>query len=186
MNETLQNIQKRYSCRGYTDVPVPDDLLHAIAYSGLCAPSTMGSEPWHIVIVKDEALIAEMQEYALGYLQENIPSAYDRCMSRGGKLFYDVRRMIFVAQRPDADGQTPELDSGIVTQNMVLAATSLGVANVICGIARFCFTGDRKEVYEKRLGFPEGYVFGMSLLLGYEKEAGAPHQPDESKITVIE
>jgi len=186
MNEVLKTISERYSCRGYTGIPVPDDQLLAIADSALCSPSAMGLAPWHIVIVKDTNLIAEMDRYGLEYLHRNDTAVYERFMTRGGDLFYGAPRMIVVAARPDDSGQISEIDCGIVAQNIALAATSLGVANVICGIAAVCFTGDGKQYFEDKLSFPAGYQFGISVLLGYEKLPGKAHTPDLSKITIVE
>lgn len=79
-----------------------------------------------------------------------------------------------------------QIDCGIVCQTITLAAASLGLASVICGITGMAFEGeDNFEKFAKRLGFPEGYVFGCSVLLGYANTAKEPHEPDKSKIIVI-
>ena len=65
--------------------------------------------------------------------------------------------------------------------NITLAASSLGIANVICGLTRLAFSGQRGEEFSKRLGFPEGYVFGCSVPLGYANTTKAPHTPDQDK-----
>jgi hypothetical protein len=46
--------------------------------------------------------------------------------------------------------------------------------------------GKRAQEFSKRLGFPEGYKFGCSVLLGYAKTTKPPHEPDKDKIMFIE
>ena len=80
------------------------------------------------------------------------------------------------------------IDCGIVTQNIALAATSLGIDNLICGLVKFAFTGAAGDDFARRLNFPNGYEIGIAVLLGYTTEAGRkdPHELDQSKITVVE
>lgn len=78
-------------------------------------------------------------------------------------------------------------DCGIVAENIALAATSLEIDSLICGLAAFSFASEKCDEFKKRLGFPEGYEIGISVLLGYAANLGGkPHELDMSKISVIE
>ena len=78
-------------------------------------------------------------------------------------------------------------DCGIIAENIALAATSIGIDNLICGIAAFCFAGDKNDEFRHRLGFPDGFGIGISVLLGYASDTGGkPHEPDNRKISYIE
>ena len=79
-----------------------------------------------------------------------------------------------------------DMDCGIVSENIALAAASLGLGNVICGMAAVPLSGQKGEGYKQRIGFADGWEFGMAVLVGYAKGAGAPHAPDMSKIRYIE
>jgi nitroreductase len=183
-NETIETILKRYSCRSYQETPVADEDLETLANVALTSPTGNGLQPWRIVVVKDHSLIAELNEEGMKILKEKLPDAYDRFASSGG-LFYGAPNMIVIPIDTRQDEGLSKMDCAIVSDHIAIAATSLGVANVICGIAGFCFSGDKKEYFEKKLGFPEGFAFGIAVLLGYEKEAGRPHDPDPAKIIVI-
>ncbi|MCL2670319.1 MAG: nitroreductase family protein, partial [Syntrophaceae bacterium] len=112
---------------------------------------------------------------------------YKRIISRGGKLYYDAPCMIVVPIAKTEPGGTELFDCGIVSENVALAATSLGIDNLICGLIAFSFAGDRGEEFKQRLGFPDGYEIGIAVLLGYAANPGGkPHEPDWDKITVIE
>jgi len=58
----------------------------------------------------------------------------------------------------------------------------LRLGNVICGLARLIFDTEKGEEYKNKI-LPEGYEFGMSVLVGYAtEENGTPHEPDMTKI----
>ncbi len=186
MNETLKVIAKRYSCRDYKEGLPPDTLLEAIAEAAIQAPSGMNRQAWRVIVVKDQALIKEMEAEGLAYLagmEDKI--LYDKIMAQGGKLFYGAPCMIVVPIDPTQ--YAPALiDCGILCQTIALAATSLGIANIMCGFTGLAFaSGLRAEEFSQRLGFPDGYAFGCSVLLGYANTERPPHVPDEEKISFI-
>ena len=187
MNETLQVIAKRYSCRDFQNEMPSDELLQAIAKAAIQAPSGMNRQAWRVIVVKDKTLMQDMESEGMSYLAGmEDKSAYNRIMARGGRLFYGSPCMIVVPIDPKQ--YAPALvDCGILCQNIALAATSLGIANIMCGYAGLAFAGGRRaEEFSRRLGFPEGYAFGCSVLLGYANTVRAPHVPDEDKITFVQ
>jgi nitroreductase len=187
MNETLKVIAQRYSCRDYKNDMPADDILQAITQAAIQAPSGMNRQPWRVILVKDRAVMQEIESEALSYLANmDDKSAYNRIMERGGRLFYGAPCMIIVPIEK-AQYNSSLIDCGILCQNIALAAASLGLASVICGLTQMAFVdGTNSENLMKRLGFPEGYVFGCSVLLGYANSTKAPHDPDKNKIIIIE
>ncbi|HHW25436.1 MAG TPA: nitroreductase [Bacillota bacterium] len=185
MNETLRVISERYSCRDYLPEMPSEADLRAVAEAAVKSPSAVNRQPWHIIVVKNPKLIAEMEAEGMKRLAEmEDKTHYNRIMERGGRLFYGAPCMIVIAC--DARGGISHIDCGIVCQTIALAATSLGIANVICGLAGLIFSGPEGERYERLLGFPEGYKFGCAVLLGYAKTTKPPHEPDYTKISFVE
>lgn len=181
MNEVLKTIATRYSCRSFTGEQVESEKLEAIALAAVQAPSAMNRQPWKIIVIKDKALLDEMDAAIMEKLsQSEDKTFYERMMSRGGKLFYNAPSMFVVAKQKNT-----ELDAGIVTENIALAATSLGLGNVICGMARMVFETDKGDYFKEQI-IPEGYELGMTVLVGYPtSNEGTPHPADTSKITYI-
>ena len=181
MNEVIKAITERYSCRDYTGAPLSDEQIKVLAEAALAAPSAMNCQPWHIIMVTDKALIDEMDREGMKILSEDEDkTAYERFMSRGGKLFYNAPCMIMVA----SDGPAA-MDCGILSENVSLAAHSLGLGSVICGMAGVPLNGARGNEFKKRMKFPDGYVFGMAVLVGTAKSGKAPHEWDMKKVTYI-
>lgn len=182
MNEVLKTIKQRYSCRDFSPVLPPDDVLNAISEAAIQSPSAMNNQPWHIIVIKNKELLNDLDKegmYILSKMEDN--SAYQRMMSRGGRLFYSSPCMFLILKKPGTD-----LDCGITAQTIALAAASLGLGSVICGLAGLSFTGSRYEEFKMRIGILQGYEFGISVLVGFTNTKSTPHIPDSSKITVIE
>jgi len=182
MNETLKTIKTRYSCRSYTGEAITKEQIEAIALAAVQSPSGLNQQPWKIVVLQNKAVIDEMDALLMKKLSEQEDrSAYDRMMSRGGKVFYNAPCMYVIAKLPGKD-----MDCGIVSENMALAASSLGLGNVICGMAGMLINDAIGAKY-KDLLIPDGYEFGVALLVGHPAAPnGTPHEPDLSKIIYIE
>lgn len=187
MNETLKVIAKRYSCRDFRDEMPSDEILQAIAMAAVQAPSSMNRQAWQVIVVKNKELINDMESEGMSYLASlEDKSSYNRIMGRGGRLFYGAPCMIVVPIDPTKN-PLALIDCGILCQNITLSATSLGIANVVCGFTQAAFaSGARTEEFSRRLGFPDGYEFGCSVLLGYANTAKSPHVPDKDKISFVE
>jgi nitroreductase len=182
MNETLQTIAARYSCRDFADTPPTGEQLQALVKAALAAPSAMNLQPWHVIIVTDKALIDEMDADAMDHLAANDKGTYERFMERGGKLFYNAPCMVVVTS--DGSGCAAG-DCCILSQNVALAAHSLGLGNVLCGMAGVPFNGPRGAEWKKRLKFPDGHGFGMAVLAGTANSGKKPHELNMDKVTFI-
>lgn len=180
MNETLKTIADRYSCRSYTGEALKKEEVEALALAAVQSPSAMNKQPWKLIVVQDKDLIDEMDAAVMEMLEQEDKAGYERIMGRGGKLFYNAPCLIVIAQKAGSN-----LDCGIVSENIALAASSMGLGNVICGMARMVFNTAKGAAYKEKL-IPQGYEFGMSVLVGYPtNKEGTPHEPDLSKISYI-
>lgn len=187
MNETLNIIAERFSCRSFNGQMPKDSDLAAIAQAAIQAPSGMNRQLWQVIVVKNKALIDDMEAEGTAFMagmQDR--SMYDRVMSRGGRLFYNAPCMILIAIKESVPKGAELIDCGILAQTIVLAASSLGLSTLHCGLVGLAFAGNKAEEFKKRLKFPAGYECGMGILLGYPTEKTAPHVPDQNKITIIE
>jgi nitroreductase len=179
MNEVLKAIQERYTCRDYTNEPLTQAQIEELVKAGLAAPSAMNLQPWHLVVVTDKDFIDEIDAAGMEYIKCD-PAWHKRFADRGGKIFYNAPCIIFIAQ--DGSEAAP-LDCGIVSQNIALAAHALGLGSTICGMAHYPLMGENGAELLRRLNFPEGYSFGMSVCVGNVNSGKQPHELDTSKVT---
>jgi nitroreductase len=183
MNETLKNIAGRYSCRDFAATPLTSEQVNNLAEAALASPSGMNRQPWHVIVITDKALIDEVDAVGVDILANaEDKGGYEMIKSRGGKLFYNAPCMVVIVS--DGSGSAT-MDCGIVSQNVVLAATSMGLGSCICGMARIPISGPKGEELTKRMKFPEGYGFGIAVLVGHANSGKAPHELDKSKLTFL-
>jgi nitroreductase len=64
---TLELLRTRRSIRRYRPDPVPDEMLEQILEAGRLAPSASNRQPWHFVVVRDQAILKEVAQHAAYY-----------------------------------------------------------------------------------------------------------------------
>jgi len=109
-NPVTDLLLSAWSPRNFTAVPVTDQQIDMIIQCGIKAPSSRNGQPWHFTVLKEEALMKE--------IISNI--------SPGNVI-------IIVSGKESATGTTPDFDCGLTTQNMFIAATSMGLGGRIYG-----------------------------------------------------
>ena len=184
MNDTTKHIMKRYTCRDFYDNPLADDLIETLVEAALAAPSAQNLQPWHVSVVTDKKLIEKIDAATLEELANLEDKMYfDRITERGGKVLYDAPCLIAVSAPPEA--VWAPIDCGILCQNVVIAAESMGLGSCIVGLLRMPFDGKHGEEFKKLLQFPDGYEFVISILVGKVKTGKPPHDLDRSKVSYI-
>ena len=186
MNEILNTIKTRFSCRDYTGAPVESNKLEALVKAALQAPSALNLQPWELIVIKNKSLIDKLNDAALQNLKANDDkTAYNRIMERGGKVYYNAPCMILVLKAPDSAPRS-DLDCGILVQNIALAASSLCLGSVIAAMTEIPFTGEAGAEYRKSVGWKDGYTYGIGILVGYVNSGKDPHEINLSKVSYVD
>jgi len=183
MNEVYRAITERYTCRDFEPTPLTDGQIAALSDAALASPSGGNRQPWRVVVITNKEIIEEIDAEAykvLAGLDDKM--YYERVKGHGGRVFYDAPYLMVIL----GDGSTwSSLDCGILCQNVVLTAHSLGLGSCIVGLAGMALNGPRKEDFRKRLGFPDGFEFAIGVLIGTVKTGKEPHEWEPGKITYI-
>ena len=118
MNDTLKTIFARKSVRAYKNEPVPRETLEMLVRAGMAAPTAVDKRPWEFVVVTDRAVLKQLAE-ALPYAKMADRAA--AAIVVGG----DVRK-----QWGGMESDYWIMDCSAATQNILLAAESLGLGAV--------------------------------------------------------
>ena len=178
-NEVINNIMARRSVRQYLNKPVEHDKLAAVVWAGINAPSGMNRQPWIIRVVENQELIAQVTEV---YKQEN-PDQVARDPNFKN-MFRNAPNLICVCTPAKGGG---ELDAGLLGENMMLAAQSLGLGTCcLGGPVRFLLANEKCRFFLERLDIPEDYKLNYIIAIGYPDEQPAAKPRDESKVKYIE
>jgi nitroreductase len=117
--EVLEAIFNRRSIRQYSAEEIPEYMLMTIIKAGMYAPSAVNKQPWHFIVFRNRETMKKIMTFhrnafMLGEANAAILICWDE------QLQHDI-------------GYGP-LDCSAATQNMLLAAYSLGLGSVWIGI----------------------------------------------------
>ena len=177
VNPVLSNMMARRSIRKYLDKPVEHEKLEVIVRAGINAPSGMNRQPWIIRVVEDQKLIADVTEV----YKRNNPEQVKRDKDFKN-MFRNAPNLICVCT-PAKGGA---LDAGLLGENMMLAAQSMGLGTCcLGGPVRFLNSNTEAKFFLDRLDIPEGYKLNYILAIGYPDEQPDAKPRDASKVKYI-
>jgi glutathione peroxidase-family protein len=178
VNPVLSNIMARRSIRKYLDKPVEHEKLEVIVKCGINAPSGMNRQPWIVRVVEDLKLIADVTEV---FKQENPEQvARDKDFKN---MFRNAPNLICVCTPAKGGG---ELDAGLLGENMMLAAQSMGLGTCcLGGPVRFLLSNEKCKFFLDRLDIPTDYKLNYILAIGYPDEQPDAKPRDASKVKYI-
>ena len=156
----LECIQKRRSIRKYLPREVEKEKLEGLIRAAMSAPNACNSRPWEFVIITDQQILQQLRE-KLQFARYQAPAAIAVCANL--KIANNSAAKHFWVQ-----------DCSAATENILLAATGLGLGTVWIGVHPL--PGVTKSV-STILNLPE-YVTPLNIIyVGYpaeEKRARTP------------
>ena len=134
--------------------------------------------PWIVRVVEDQKLIADVTEV---FKQENPEQvARDKDFKN---MFRNAPNLICVCTPANGGG---ELDAGLLGENMMLAAHSMGLGTCcLGGPVRFLLSNEKCMFFLDRLDIPSDYKLNYILAIGYPDEQPEPKTRDASKVKYI-
>jgi nitroreductase len=139
-SNTIDVILAGYSAKIFTTLPVSDSQIDQVIKCGMKAPSARNVQPWKFTVVKDNALVKEI-----------IPTI------TSGNILIVVSGV--EAKQP---GMNSDFDCALATENMYVAAQSLGLGAHIYMSPVANINTKMKDV----LGITEGYRVVAVLRIG--------------------
>nr|WP_321411562.1 nitroreductase family protein [uncultured Carboxylicivirga sp.] len=159
MNETLSTIFNRKSVRHYTAEKVTTEQLSMMAKAGMAAPTAVDKRPWAFVIVQKREVLDKLAEV--------LPHA---------KMLKQATDAIVVcgdlSKALEGDAQPYWIqDCSAATQNILLAAESMGLGAVWTGVHPIKV---REEQVQNVLGNPHDKIPLNVIAVGYPTEEDKP------------
>lgn len=175
-NDVIENIMSRRSIRQYKAEPVDRETLMTIMECGVNAPNGQNKQSWEVRIVDKAELLKEMSE-AMG------KSHGDNEFAKG--CFRGAPVMVFIAR--DLSYDFSAYDCGLLAENIMLSAWSLGVGSICLGSpVRFLTDNELCKPYIDKLGFSEGYELCLCVGLGYPDETPEAKPRDMGKVAFVD
>ena len=167
VNPVLSAIMARRSIRKYLDKPVEHEKLEIIAHAGI-----------NVRVVEDQKLIADVTEV---YKQANAEQVKrDKDFKN---MFRNAPNLICVCTPANGGG---ELDAGLLGENIMLAAQSMGLGTCcLGGPVRFLLSNEKCKFFVDRLDIPADYKLNYIIAIGYPDEQPNAKPRDAAKVKYI-
>lgn len=178
VNQVVETILARRSVRKYKPQPVEREKMQTIVECGVNAPNAMNRQPWEIRVVDNPDFINGVTEL---YKKEQPKAAEDPNFKN---MFRNAPTVVFVGR--DVQSGSAEFDCGLLSENMMLAAQSMGIGSCCLGSPAAFMRSPAAAEYLKQLGFSEGYELLYCIAFGYPDEAPAAKPRDLTKIKFVE
>lgn len=175
-NAVVECIMARRSIRKYKNETVSREVLDQIMECGINAPNGQNKQSWEVRVVDNPQVMEEINKV--------LNAAYPKMENAAG-CFRGAPVMVFIARDKGYDFSA--YDCGLMAENMMLSAWSLGVGSICLGSpVRFINDNPACAPILERLGFSEGYELSLCVGLGYADEAPAAKPRDMGKVKYVE
>jgi len=158
LNPRLDFVFRRRSVRRYQLRPVADAMLADLLQAGMAAPSARARDPWHFVILADDALRAG--------LAAKLPN--------GPFLAAAPTAIVVCGDLQEAHDQSESfllVDCAAAIENILLAATALGLGGCWLGIHP---RPERIAMLRQALNLPASIIPVAIVTLGWPAEDPEP------------
>ena len=177
-NAVIETIMARRSIRKYQDRNVERENLQQIAECGVNAPNGMNQQTWEVRIVDSKAAI----DSVTAVFKTANPEMVQRD-ENFKNMFRNAPAVIAIAV-PEGDSG---LNAGLMAENMILAAQSLGLGTCcLGGPVAFIKNSPDAAWFLKALDFSEGYDLCLMIAVGYPDETPEAKPRDLEKIQFVD
>lgn len=167
--ELLEALQRRRSVRRFTEEAVSKKDIDILMHAAMSGPSACNARPWDFYVVESKTVLQNLHK-ATKYSDISAPLAIVVC----GNLSHALPAPLndFWVQ-----------DCSAATENILLAATDIGLGAVWCGIYP---NRDAMENVKKTLGLPEESIPLNIIHVGHPDQFPEPRdQYDEKRVHLI-
>lgn len=152
VNEAYDCIMTRASCRKFTDSLVSEAAIDSLLHAAMASPSARDQRPWQFVVITD---------------RETLDTIASRC--RNIKMAAQAPMAIAVCSDHEIAPEKPGeefwvQDVSAVSENILLAAHSMGLGAVWCGIYP---VNERVKLISELLELPANVVPLSIIPVGY-------------------
>jgi nitroreductase len=153
----LDLIRKRRTIRRFNGDRVSEEQIETLLELAMSAPNRLNRQPWHFVIIRDKEL------------QKKVADTY-----RVHPYIEQASVLIAVGANPD-ESPTWLMDISAATENLLLAATAMGLGGAWVGAPDTMFWDQTEALLREALGIPSHIRIPTVVALGHPAEERPPH-----------
>lgn len=182
MNETIATILKRRSVRAYLPDPVAQPELDLMLQAARHAPTAMNQQPWHFTVIRNPGLLGKLEENCKSaFLESNNDALREIAKQEEFSVFYHAPMLVIISGDPNA--LAAQYDCTLAMENMLLAATSLGLGSCWTNAVMMYHATEKGKAKFRELGvtFPEGYRPYAAAAFGWPTSPWPDSPPKNSE-----
>lgn len=162
-NQVLGCIQKRRSCRKFTNRPVEAYKAESLLKAALWAPTSKNNRPWHFVVIDDPKLLGKLAE----------------CKPHGSAFLAEAPLAIVLLADPAKSDVWVE-DCAIAAILMQLTAEDEGLGSTWIQIRQRMYNDQETagDYIKKLINAPAGLEVASIIALGYKEKERAPYSEE--------
>lgn len=177
-NDVIKTIMERRSIRKYQDKPVSRDILQTLVECGVNAPNAVNRQQWQVRVVDNASYIDGISAV---YKAANPKVEQDADFKN---MFRNAPAVIFIASPKNGAEQ---VDCGLMGENIILAAQSLGLGTCcLGGPVAFMKQNPEAAEYVEKLQLPDDYELLYAIGVGYPDESPTAKPRDMGKVKFID
>jgi len=150
--EKLDYILDRRSIRRFTDEKIDNNQIKIMLTAAMYAPSAVNMQPWHFVVIDDRSMMEKVMEI----------HPYARMLQTASHAV-----VVCGDEQLQHDDGYWVVDCGAATQNLLLAAQTLGLGACWVGLHP---REERKSSFSRLLHLPSHVLPFAMIALGYPEE----------------
>lgn len=155
--EVLDVIRRRRTIRRFTEDDVSKEEVETLLEMAMCAPNRLNRQPWHFLIIRDKAL------------QKRIADTYHV------HPYVEQAPVLFAVGANPAESATWMMDISAAAENLLLAATAMGLGGAWFGAPDTAFWDQTEALLREALSIPEHVRIPTILAVGHPAEEPPPH-----------
>lgn len=194
MNEVIKTIYERRAVRKYTDKAVSKDIIEKLLDAGRMAPSAMNRQLWKFYVVTSKediklfsgeivkAGMKSITDMSLKSVANAVVSGITHLahgidfIKAKDPVFHGAPVVIFITA--PKENEWAALDIGMCSQNIMLAAKSLGLDSCPIGFGKFV---EKTKDYSK-LNIPQTEQVQIAIIIGYGNETPEIHERKKNNV----
>jgi nitroreductase len=169
-NETIGIIKQRRSIRSYTKKQVPEDDIRTIIDAGIYAPNGGGNieQDIYFTIIQNKDILSKINVSAKSFAgRSGMKWLKELGNNNDFNCLYNAPTLIIISYKKDS--VCAVYDCSAVTQNMLLAAESIGLGACWLYFPLQAFEPDGNDELLKELKIPNEYKPITSIIVGYKE-----------------
>ncbi len=181
-NEVIETIMARRSVRDYTEEPVSREDMAKIIECGINAPNGGNNQPWEVRVIDNKEILDRM---TAAYVESMKGTPMEHMVTEPSfkNMFRNAPSVVFIACKANGDGQ---IDCGLMGENMILAAQSLGYGSVCLGGPMNFFHSEAGAESLALLDFSPEYKLLYAIGFGHPADFPEAKPRDTGKVRYIE